>query len=352
MKYLAASWCLTGLLSLTLVGCESSGKGRVVDGGLPLTDAPISIDMASANDTAVETRIAALDTTATIVDTRLPDTVPGDSRVALDSPQSMDSRPGADVPLDSPTPSVDAAIDRFDANTVRTDATVGDTLPIDLAPAKYWGDLHTGNVLLGPVDYAETVVHNTCAPSDGQLYDPIIQGLYGPYLIGLSDEVAGSGAACDQCAEVTANGKSLIAHVVTYGKQTSPDDLAVSQEVQAALNLTNSAQRGTWRLITCPTTDPIYYEYDGRQWSNTMLIRLWIRNSRVPINDVRVIISSGLYMTFKQQPDGAWLVMGADFSKGFTIQVTSADGLTFKQWLPGIGVFDYTTPTKGANNFP
>jgi len=213
----------------------------------------------------------------------------------------------------------------------------------------YYGDSHSGNMWLGPVDYEETQWHNACGPEDGH-YPALIQQLYGNYIMGLANEVelgnlvAGQGQLCDVCAELSANGKTLVAHVVTYGDEGGhADNIDVSPEIESALALgTNSA--GTWRLITCPTQNPIYYTFDGRDWSNVWYFRVWIRNSRVPVAKVEYKLASSNWATADWQSDGAWQAANADFSSGFSLRVTSITGGTIEDTLPGIGTFD---PNQG-----
>jgi hypothetical protein len=169
---------------------------------------------------------------------------------------------------------------------------------------------HSGNFWLGPVDYSESQWHNACAPSDVK-YPSLIQQLYGNYLMGLSNQLtlqnlsAGSGQLCDVCAELTANGVTLIAHVITYGDETGTNDIDVSPEARAALR-GDTNYTLIWRFVTCPTTAPIYYTFDDRDWSNVWYFRVWIRNSRVPVNKVESsgtrASGLGLFAEFQREP--------------------------------------------------
>jgi hypothetical protein len=223
------------------------------------------------------------------------------------------------------------------------------------AGTSYYGDAHAGNLWLGPVDYAETQWHNACAPSD-VTYPPLIQQLYGDYIMGLANEaqlgnlVAGDGQLCDVCAELVANGKTLVAHVVTYGQETGPNDIDVSPEVESALALAASS-KGTWRFVTCPTTAPIYYTFDDRQWSNVWFFRVWIRNARVPVAKVEYKLGAGAWTLADWQTDGAWQAASADFSGGFSLRVTSIEGATVEDALPGVGSFDANRGIASASNF-
>jgi hypothetical protein len=223
------------------------------------------------------------------------------------------------------------------------------------AGTKYFGDVHAGNFWLGPVDYSESQWHNACASSDAK-YPPLIQQLYGNYLMGLSNQIslqslsAGSGQLCDVCAELAANGVTITAHVVTYGDETEPDDIDVSPEARNALH-GDINDTLTWRFVTCPTTAPIYYTFDGRQWSNTWFFRVWIRNARVPVAKVEYRLGAKAWATADWQSDGAWQASSQDFSGGFSLRVTSLDGQTIEDALPGLNTFEPNAGIASKSNF-
>jgi hypothetical protein len=231
------------------------------------------------------------------------------------------------------------------------------TVPVVVSKGetRYFGDTHTGNFWLGPVDFAETEWNNACSPSDGP-YPDGIQRLYGSYLMGVANEVklgslvASQGQLCDTCAELTANGVTIIAHVITYGQETGPNDIDVSPEARAALH-GDTNYTLTWRFVNCPTQNPIYYTFDDREWSNYWYFRVWIRNSRVPVNKVEYKLGSGSWSAADWQSDGAWQAASADFSKGFSLRVTSIEGATIEDTLPGIGTFDPNQGIASHTNF-
>jgi hypothetical protein len=219
----------------------------------------------------------------------------------------------------------------------------------------YFGDTHSGNFWIGPVDYSESQWHNACGPSDGH-YPALIQQLYGDYIMGLSNQLtldklsAGAGQLCDVCAELTANGHTLIAHVVTYGDETGVNDIDVSTQVDSALG--GGAKRTlTWRFVSCPTVNPIYYTFDDRGWSNTWYFRVWVRNARVPVAKVEYQLAGSGWATLNWQNDGAWEVDSRDFSAGFTLRVTAIDGQTIEDAIPGIGTFDPNAGVASKANF-
>jgi hypothetical protein len=223
------------------------------------------------------------------------------------------------------------------------------------AGAAYFGGTHSGNFWLGPVDYSESQWHNACGPSDGK-YPALIQQLYGDSIMGLSNELkldklsAGAGQLCDVCAELVANGHSLIAHVVTYGDETGVDDIDVSPEVDRALD-GSVGRKLTWRFITCPTDHPVYYTFDDREWSNTWYFRVWVRNARVPVAKVEYQLAGKGWSAMNWQDDGAWEVDSRDFSAGFSLRVTSIDGQTIEDAIPGIGTFNPNAGVASKANF-
>jgi hypothetical protein len=220
--------------------------------------------------------------------------------------------------------------------------------------AQSFGEPRTGNFWLGPVDYVESEWHNACAPTNK--YPAGIQALYGNYIMGLANEAtldaltAGVGELCDVCAERTANGTTLIAHVVTYGQETGPNDIDVSPEVDAALN--GSAGRTvTWQFVSCPTADPIQYTFDGRDWTNVWFFRVWVRNSRLPITSVEYRIGNAAWASADWQTDGAFQAASQDFSGGFALRVTAIDGQTLEDALPGLDTFDPDVGVASHGNF-
>jgi hypothetical protein len=243
------------------------------------------------------------------------------------------------------------------ASACGSNSKTGGDVPIVITDAgtKYFGDVHSGNFWLGPVDFVESQWHNACAPTDVK-YPALIQQLYGNYLMGLSNQLtlqslsAGSGQLCDVCAELTANGVTITAHVITYGDETGVNDIDVSPEARSALH-GDTNYTLTWRFVTCPTTAPIYYTFDGRQWSNTWFFRVWIRNARVPVAKVEYKLPGATWATADWQSDGAWQASSQDFSGGFSLRVSSIDNQTIEDALPGLNTFDPNAGIASKSNF-
>lgn len=235
-----------------------------------------------------------------------------------------------------------------------TGGSVGATTVVVPGGVKYWGEAHTGNFWIGPVDYEETKFHNGCAPS--VKYPAGIQRLYGKNIIGLANEMtldsltASEGQLCDVCAELSANGQTLIAHVVTFGQETGPTDMDVSLEVDDKLQ-GSTGRSLTWRFVSCPITAPIQYTFDGRQWSNTWFFRVWVRNARVPVSKLEYRVGTGNWMPATWQSDGAFQASGSDFSSGFSLRVTSIDRQSIEDAIPGLNTFDPDVGVASLGNF-
>src|SRR5262249_45186124 len=140
-----------------------------------------------------------------------------------------------------------------------------------------------GQYNLGPVDWAETQWHNSCAP-----YPPEIQALDGDFLAGTDLAYNGNGQLCDACIQiVTAQGKSVVARVVTTGVSNMSTDLDLSPQAYAALNVNEYPRSMTWRTVTCPTGGPLYYQW--QTGANVYWTSLWVRNPRVAITKLEVM---------------------------------------------------------------
>ncbi len=187
-------------------------------------------------------------------------------------------------------------------------------------------------------------------------YPAGIQALYGTTIMGLANEVtleglmAASGELCDACVELAANGKTVVARAITYGQETGPNDIDVSPEIDAALDA-SAGRNVTWRFVTCPVSDPIHYTFDGREWDNVYFFRVWVRNSRVPITKVEYRLGAGSWAAADGQSDGAFEASSADFSGGFSLRVTSLDGQTLEDDLPGLNTFDPDVGITSQGNF-
>jgi expansin (peptidoglycan-binding protein) len=209
----------------------------------------------------------------------------------------------------------------------------GSAPPATGATATY-GAAHTGHFWLGPVDFAETEWHNACAPAGGYL--PSLRnatGLGGEYLAGLANPVAGAGATCDACILIeAANGRSVVARVVTYGVEQAAGDIDVSQPVLDSL-AEGYPPDMTWRLAKCPDTGALEYEF--KSGSNPFWTALWVRNPRVPISKVEVqVAGQGAFTTLQRETDGSLVAEHGFGSGAFTLRVTAFDDQVITQAFP------------------
>jgi expansin (peptidoglycan-binding protein) len=208
---------------------------------------------------------------------------------------------------------------------------------------------------LGPVDYVESAYHNACGLEDGTHYPTAIQNLYGNYIIGLDGgNIPNVASHCDNCAQLSANGKTIIAHVVTYGTENGVDAIDLSPEARTALGFSNSNWTGTWQFSSCPTNGtPIYYEFDSGSWTepNFWYVRIWTRNQRLPVTLLETKLGTGAWTSASQQSDGAWQSSGVDFSGGFQVRVTAVDNQQLTDSIPALSGLNPANPVAGHANF-
>jgi hypothetical protein len=232
-----------------------------------------------------------------------------------------------------------------------TSATQGGSGPI-----LYGTPYANVNMWYGPVDFSESEYHNACGLEDGSVYPTVIQNLYGNYLIGLDgDNIPKVESHCDNCAQLTANGKTIIAHIVTYGTENGVAAIDLSPQAQSALGLSSSNWTGTWQFCSCPTDGtPIYYEFDSRQWNpqNFWYMRIWSRNQHLPITLLETKLGNAAWAAASQQSDGAWQSQsGVDFSGGFQVRVTATDGQQLVDTVPAPTGLNPANPIAGHTNF-
>ena len=190
-----------------------------------------------------------------------------------------------------------------------------------------FGEKHTGQYHLGPVDFDETEWHNACAPATGYRAELRTEtGLGGEYLAGLSNELAANGGTCDACILIeTATGRSLVARVVTYGIEQAPGDIDVSPAVYEALDTDVYPRTMTWQLAKCPDTGPLRYEFQTE--ANPWWTSLWVRNSRLPIDKIEVLSANhDAFFELRREADGTFND-DTGFGEGpFTLRLTASDG--------------------------
>lgn len=195
----------------------------------------------------------------------------------------------------------------------------------DAGPGSTFGATHDGQYNLGPVDWSESTWHNACSP-----YPAEIQSIEGDLLAGVSNG-AGTGETCDACIRITtAMGRSLVARVVTYGDTMGPGDVDLSPQAYDMLNAGEYPRTMSWQLVTCPTTSPLYVQY--QTGANVWWTSFWIRNPRVAIDHVSVTSANHTTPVDLVQGGDGTFTDGGGFGDGpFTLTVVGADGSTFSQ---------------------
>jgi hypothetical protein len=198
-----------------------------------------------------------------------------------------------------------------------------------VAPAYTYGPPYTGGqYALGPVDYAETKLHNACAPASK--YSASVQSAEGPLLASLPGGFAlwgGIGSAagfCDACIWVTTpKGRSALLRVVSYGVSGTVVD--TSQGAFQLLDSGESPRAMTWQFAQCPSTGPMILEFSSN--ASDTSTSLWVRNARVPLAKVEVLSQNHpAWIPLKRENDGS-LSDANGFGVGpFQIRVTGVDG--------------------------
>lgn len=200
-----------------------------------------------------------------------------------------------------------------------------------------YGEVHTGQYHLGPVDFAETEWTNACSPYPASLYS--VTGLGGEFVAGVSNSFAQAGGVCDACIYInTATGRQIVARLITYGVENEPGDIDVSPSVYAALNTEEYPRSMTWQFARCPDTGQLMYQFQTE--ANEWWTSLWVRNSRVPVTKVEVKSANhSAYVELERGTDGT-LTDASGFGAGeFTLRLTGMDGQvitdTLSSFTPG-----------------
>jgi len=205
-----------------------------------------------------------------------------------------------------------------------------------------------GQFHLGPVDWDETQWHNACAP--GTKYASAVRQVEGELLAGLWNGIPNTADYCDACIYVTtAQGKSAVLRVVTYG-DTTTNSIDVSPAAYDILNSGEYPRSMTWQFAKCPDTGKILYEF--QTGSNEWWTSFWVRNARVPLTKVEVKSQNhASYVELTRGSDGT-LTDGGGFGQGpFSIRLTGMDGQTVTDsfsW-PSAGIAGQML--TGAGNF-
>jgi hypothetical protein len=212
-------------------------------------------------------------------------------------------------------------------------ATTSDTL---------YGEEHAGDYNLGPVEW-EGSFSNSCGP-----YTDDVEGIEGGFLAGVGLDFNGGGALCDACILVTADsGKTIVARVITTGVTNGPNDIDLSQAAYDALTTGEFPRSMKWQLAKCPDTGTLRYQF--QTGANEWWTSLWVRNGRVPVEQVSVKSANhGDFFALERGGDGT-LTDASGFGPGaFTIKVDGVDGQSIEEDFPGFTPGEVVT---GAGQF-
>jgi expansin (peptidoglycan-binding protein) len=216
-------------------------------------------------------------------------------------------------------------------------ATVGD------GGLRVLGPPHTGQYQLGPVEWTGSFT-NACEP-----YPDQIRTIEGGLLAGLDNSVAAAGDYCDACVYVeTGKGHHAVLRVVTYGVSNAPGDMDVSKAAFDALTEGEYPRAMTWRLVECPTSEPLYFQYQTQ--ANPYWTSLWVRNPRQKIDKVEVKSAKhASYVALRRGTDGTLTDDGGFGDGAFTLRITGVDGAAVEQAFPS---FTPGAVVAGSGNLP
>jgi len=195
--------------------------------------------------------------------------------------------------------------------------------------------MHSGTFHRGPVDFAESMFHNACAPAEK--YAPQIQQLYGPYLGGVDNSLGADGSLCDSCALVTTpTGKSVVVHIVTYGMSNAPGDMDLSPEAYDVIHEgdANAPRAMSWQLARCPDRGNMVLQF--QTGSNPYWTSFWVRNAKLPIASVESKKAGDPdFAKLARTPDGPFTNDKGVGMGSFDLRITSIGGQAVTQTFTG-----------------
>jgi expansin (peptidoglycan-binding protein) len=214
-----------------------------------------------------------------------------------------------------------------------------DHSPVGGGGAAY-GDVHSGGQYnLGPVEFSGSYP-NACAP-----YPSAIEDRIGNLLAGVDNKYGASGDLCDACIEVkTAEGRSVIARIITYGVSNGSEDLDLSSAAYKVLSENEYPRTMSWQLTKCPDIGPILYQF--QTGANPYWASLWVRDALVPVSKVEVKSANHAdWFALERGPDGTLTDSGGFGNGSFTLRVTAVDGQQVNDTFAGFNPGDVLTST-------
>ena len=196
------------------------------------------------------------------------------------------------------------------------------------------GTVVQGEYNLGPVDWAETVFHNACAP-----YPATIRAWTAICSPASAICTAATGLLRRLHQDDYSHGEERDSARRHLRRRAAPGNVDLSQEAYDALSSGEFPRTMSWELVSCPGTNPIYFQFQTD--ANVDWTSLWVRNPRIAIQSVQVKST--------KHANSPALILGTDgtftdnngFGSGaFTILVTGIDGSTFSQDFTGFNPDD------------
>lgn len=238
----------------------------------------------------------------------------------------------------SPTPTASSTTPTPGTSTPAASGRVpGSPAPGDATP---FGAVRSGSYHIGPVDFAETMWTNSCAPYPGQ-----VAKAEGTYLAGVDVSLNGDGSLCDACAIITTRlGKTALVRIVTTGVSKNSGDMDLSTEAYNAIHeddpqgTSANPRPMTWQLAKCSAGSKILLQYQTE--ANPDWTSLWVRAARLPIQKLEVKgLKRPAFTALERGTDGAFTDALGFGEGGFDLRVTGTDGQTvveaFSNFPPG-----------------
>lgn len=232
----------------------------------------------------------------------------------------------------SPTPAASSIPTSGTSTPTASGTPHGSPAPRDATP---FGPVHAGSFHIGPVDFAETMWPNSCAPYPAQ-----VANAEGVYLAGVDVSLNGDGSLCDACALVTTRlGKTALVRIVTTGVSKNSGDMDLSTEAYNAIHeddpqgTSANPRPMTWQLAKCSAGSKILLQYQTE--ANSDWTSLWVRAARLPIQKLEVKgPKRPAFTALERAADGTFTDRSGFGEGSFDLRVTGTDGQTVVETFP------------------